>query len=114
MLNADDELVMKMKSKTNGPVLTFGVQHAADVTAKRNRHVALWLDQAFSLQTPLGRGSGRIADDGRHNLMNALAASAVATALKVRPELIADALRSAKPPKMRGEVLNFAGGFHGG
>ena len=48
---------------------------------------------------------------GRHNLMNALAASAVATALKVKPELIADALRSAKPPRMRGEVLDFAAGF---
>jgi UDP-N-acetylmuramoyl-tripeptide--D-alanyl-D-alanine ligase len=44
-------------------------------------------------------------------LMNALAASAVATALKVKPELIAEALRSAKPPRMRGEVLDFAGGF---
>src|SRR5262245_14495990 len=48
---------------------------------------------------------------GRHNLMNALAASAVATALKVKPELIADALRTVKPPKMRGEVLDFAAGF---
>jgi UDP-N-acetylmuramoyl-tripeptide--D-alanyl-D-alanine ligase len=48
---------------------------------------------------------------GRHNLMNALAASAVATALKVKPELIANALKSAKPPKMRGEVLDFAAGF---
>jgi len=44
-------------------------------------------------------------------LMNALAASAVATALKIKPELIADALSSAKPPKMRGEVLHFAAGF---
>jgi len=48
---------------------------------------------------------------GRHNLMNALAASAVATALKVKPELIADALRTARPPRMRGEVLDFADGF---
>jgi len=29
----------------------------------------------------------------------------------VKPELIADALRSVKPPKMRGEILNFAAGF---
>ena len=43
--------------------------------------------------------------------MNALAASAVATVLNVKPELIADALRTAKPPKMRGEVLNFTAGF---
>src|SRR5262245_66348275 len=28
VLNADDELVMEMKSKTNGPVLTFGIQNA--------------------------------------------------------------------------------------
>ena len=48
---------------------------------------------------------------GRHNLMNALAASAVATALQVKPELIANALRTAKPPRMRGEVLDFAAGF---
>ena len=48
---------------------------------------------------------------GRHNLMNALAASAVATALKVKPELIANALKTAKPPKMRGEILDFAAGF---
>jgi len=45
---------------------------------------------------------------GRHNLMNALAASAVATALQIKPELIANALRTAKPPRMRGEVLDFA------
>src|SRR5437667_12162978 len=48
---------------------------------------------------------------GAHNLMNSLAASAVATALKVKPELIADALRSVKPLKMRGEIMNFAAGF---
>jgi len=31
--------------------------------------------------------------------------------LKIKPELIANALSSAKPPKMRGEVLNFADGL---
>ena len=43
--------------------------------------------------------------------MNALAASAVATVLKIKPELIADALGSARPPKMRGEITEFAKGF---
>ncbi|MFN2579310.1 MAG: UDP-N-acetylmuramoyl-tripeptide--D-alanyl-D-alanine ligase, partial [Pyrinomonadaceae bacterium] len=33
VLNADDGLVMEMKSKTDGPVLTFGIQNPADVTA---------------------------------------------------------------------------------
>ena len=110
VLNADDELVMNMKSKTEGPVLTFGVQNEADVMAKE-------IDQShfgsirFRLQTPLGQAVADLPMTGGHNLMNALAASAVATALQIKPELIADALRTVKPPKMRGEVLEFAGGF---
>src|SRR5260370_1383630 len=65
----------------------------------------------FRLQNLIGEAAAELPMTGRHNLMNALAASAVATALKVKPELIANALRTAKPPKMRGEVLNFATGF---
>jgi UDP-N-acetylmuramoyl-tripeptide--D-alanyl-D-alanine ligase len=91
-------------------VLTFGVQHAADVTAK-GIDTSHFGSIRFQLQTPLGEAAAELPMTGAHNLMNALAASAVATALSVKPELIADALRSAKPPKMRGEVLNFAGGF---
>src|SRR6185437_4267520 len=48
---------------------------------------------------------------GRHNLMNALAAAAVATCFELPPSQIAAALKTAKPPRMRGEVLHFAGGF---
>src|SRR6185503_17348678 len=110
VLNADDELVMEMKSKTDGPVLTFGIQNEADVTA-REIDTSRFGSIRFRLQTPMGQAAAELPMTGRHNLMNALAASAVATALKVRPELIADALRTAKPPRMRGEVLNFAPGF---
>jgi UDP-N-acetylmuramoyl-tripeptide--D-alanyl-D-alanine ligase len=110
VLNADDKLVMEMKSKTQGAVLTFGMQNRADVTATE-------IDSSkfgsirFRLKTPLGEAAAELPMTGAHNLMNSLAASAVATALKVKPELIADALRSARPPRMRGEVLNFAAGF---
>src|SRR5437762_418366 len=110
VLNADDELVMEMKSKTDGPVLTFGIQNPSDVTAREidTSHFGL---VRFRLSTPLGEAAAELPMTGAHNLMNSLAASAVATALKVKPELIADALRSVKPPKMRGELLNFAAGF---
>lgn len=110
VLNADDELVMEMKSKTDGPVLTFGIQNPSDVTAREidTSHFGL---VRFRLSTPLGEAAAELPMTGAHNLMNSLAASAVATALKVKPELIADALRSVKPPKMRGEILNFAAGF---
>jgi UDP-N-acetylmuramoyl-tripeptide--D-alanyl-D-alanine ligase len=110
VLNADDDLVMEMKSKTNGPVLTFGIQNQADVTAT-GIDTARFGSIRFRLQTPLGEAAAELPMTGRHNLMNALAASAVATALSVKPELIANALRTAKPPRMRGEVLNFAAGF---
>src|SRR6185436_3980088 len=110
VLNADDELVMKMKSKTDGPVLTFGIQNAADVTAKEI-DTSRFGSIRFRLRTPLGEAAAELPMTGAHNLMNSLAASAVATALKVKPELIADALRSVKPPRMRGEILEFAAGF---
>src|SRR5882762_5990674 len=110
VLNADDELVMEMKSKTDGEVLTFGIEHDADVTAK-GIDTKRFGSIRFRLQTPMGNAAAELPMTGRHNLMNALAASAVATALKVRPELIADALRTARPPRMRGEVLDFADGF---
>jgi UDP-N-acetylmuramyl pentapeptide synthase len=76
VLNADDELVMKMKSKTNGPVLTFGIQHAADVTAN-HIDTSHFGSIRFQLQTPLGQAAAELPMTGGHNLMNALAASAV-------------------------------------
>src|ERR1043165_9217416 len=109
-LNADDELVMQMKSKTDGPVLTFGVENEADVMA-REVDMSRFGSIQFRLQTPDGDAAASLPMPGGHNLMNALAASAVATALKIKPELIADALGSVKPPKMRGEVLKFTNGF---
>jgi UDP-N-acetylmuramoyl-tripeptide--D-alanyl-D-alanine ligase len=110
VLNADDELVMEMKSKTHGPVLTFGIQNAADVTAK-DVDTSRFGSIRFRLRTPLGEAAAVLPMTGGHNLMNALAAAAVATALKIKPELIAAALGTAVPPKMRGEVLEFAAGF---
>src|SRR5438128_4734927 len=110
VLNADDKLVMEMKSKTDGPVLTFGIQNQADVTASEI-DASQFGSIRFRLNTPLGEAVADLPMTGAHNLMNSLAASAAATALKLKPELIADALRSVKPPKMRGEVLNFAAGF---
>jgi UDP-N-acetylmuramoyl-tripeptide--D-alanyl-D-alanine ligase len=110
VLNADDDLVMEMKSKTDGPVLTFGLQNSADVMA-RDIDTSRFGSIRFRLQTPAGDAAAELPMTGGHNLMNALAASAVATALRVKPELIADALRSAKPPRMRGEVMDFANGF---
>src|SRR2546429_257528 len=110
VLNTDDPLVMKMKSKTEGPVITFGLQNEADVMAN-NIDTSKFGSIRFRLKTPLGDAAAELPMTGQHNLMNALAAAAVATALKISPEQIANALQTATPPRMRGEVLHFAAGF---
>ncbi len=110
VLNADDELVIKMRSKHSGPTLTFGIDNPADVTATQIDAGRLGLIK-FRLQTPLGDAAATLHMSGRHNLMNALAAAAVATSFDIGAQQIAVALATAKPPKMRGEVLSFVGEF---
>ena len=110
ILNADDELVMKMRDKHRGRTLTFGIDNVADITATEIDTNSLGRI-GFRLRTPLGEAQTILAMSGRHNLSNALAASAVGTAFSITPEEIAKALKSAQPPKMRGEVLDFAAGF---
>jgi UDP-N-acetylmuramoyl-tripeptide--D-alanyl-D-alanine ligase len=110
VLNADDALVMGMREKHAGRAITFGIENPADVTARDIDASHLGLI-SFRLHTPLGDSPAKLPMSGRHNLMNALAAAAVATSFGITPEQIADGLSTAEPPPMRGEVLDFAAGF---
>ncbi|HEX6716990.1 MAG TPA: UDP-N-acetylmuramoyl-tripeptide--D-alanyl-D-alanine ligase [Pyrinomonadaceae bacterium] len=110
ILNADDALVMKMRDKHSGRTLTFGIGHVADIAATFIDTLSLG-KIGFRLRTPLGEAEASLAMSGRHNLSNALAAAAVGTAFSIPPEEIAAALKTAQPPKMRGEVFDFAAGF---
>lgn len=110
VLNADDKLVVAMRSKHDGPVITFGIENRADVMATDidTRHFGR---SRFRLLTPSGEAEAELPMPGRHNLMNALAAAAVATCFEIKPEEIASALKVVAPAKMRGEVIDFAAGF---
>lgn len=110
ILNADDVLVMKMREKHSGRILTFGIDNQADVMATEIDTMALGRI-TFRLRTPNGEVKAMLPMSGRHNLSNALAAAAVGTSFNMSAGEIAAALRTAKPPKMRGEVLDFAAGF---
>lgn len=110
VLNADDEWVIRMRDKHRGPMIRFGIDHESDVTATEIETAHLG-QVKFRLKTPLGEASAALPMSGRHNLMNALAAAAVATCLQIPPRQIADALRQVKPLGMRGETLDFAAGF---
>ena len=110
VLNADDVLVMGMRSKHSGRTITFGIENTADVSASQIQAERLG-EIRFQLRTPLGEVAAELPMSGRHNLMNALAAAAVATICGISPAEIAAALRTVTPPKMRGEVFEFAAGF---
>ena len=110
VLNADDEWVIKMRDRHPGPVVTFGIDNPANVAAKEIDTTHLGFLK-FRLQTPLGEAAATLPMSGRHNLMNALAAAAVATCFELTAAQIAAGLQTAKPPRMRGEVLDFAAGF---
>jgi UDP-N-acetylmuramoyl-tripeptide--D-alanyl-D-alanine ligase len=110
VLNADDPFVIRMRELHDGPVMTFGLENEADVTALEV-DTRRFGESRFRLRTPLGEAQARLPMAGRHNLMNALAAASVATCLGVSPAEIARSLQSVVPPKMRGEVLDFAAGF---
>ncbi|HTG93101.1 MAG TPA: UDP-N-acetylmuramoyl-tripeptide--D-alanyl-D-alanine ligase [Pyrinomonadaceae bacterium] len=110
ILNADDPLVLKMRDKHRGKTLTFAIENRADVTATEVDTSSLG-SISFRLRTPLGDSAAMLPMSGRHNLSNALAAAAVGTSFKLTPSQIAEALRHAVPPKMRGEIFDFAAGF---
>ncbi|PYS50184.1 MAG: UDP-N-acetylmuramoyl-tripeptide--D-alanyl-D-alanine ligase [Acidobacteria bacterium] len=110
VLNADDEFVIAMREKHSGPIITFGIENASDVMAT-DIDTSRFGRSRFQLRTPLGEANTTLHMPGRHNLMNALAASAVATCFEMSPAAIADALKSVTPAKMRGEVIDFAAGF---
>ena len=110
VLNADDERVMAMRSLHEGRSLTFGIENSADVMATEIETAQLGRSR-FLLRTPLGQAEAMLPMPGRHNLMNALAAAAVATCFEMGAEEIARSLRTVVSPHMRGEVLDFAAGF---
>lgn len=76
ILNRDDPHFNYWKTLiTKQPILTFGLNETADVTAL---HIK---DQKFTLQTPKGQIDIDLPLIGKHNIMNALAAAASTIAL---------------------------------
>ena len=110
VLNADDERVLAMRELSKDNTITFGIENAADVTASEiemarfgeTRFVLNWRDEKTEVSMQLS---------GRHNVLNALAASAVGFGFEMSAREIADALKTISPPAQRGEVLHLAEGF---
>jgi UDP-N-acetylmuramoyl-tripeptide--D-alanyl-D-alanine ligase len=96
LLNADDPLVLAMAERTAARVVTFGVHEQATVRA-----VGVTLDTrgraGFTLVTPQGSAPVRLRLVGAHNVVNALAAAALAAELGLGVAEAADGLSTARP-----------------
>jgi len=107
-LNADDPYVSQFGRDFHGKVVQFGIEHPADVSASRMHDLG-----AHGSRFQLLAGGVTTAVElplmGRHNVMNALAAIAVALEADIRPSEAATALRSLKAPDKRGQVIEIAG-----
>ncbi len=65
----------------------------------------------FVLKTPDGDEDVVFQLSGKHNILNALAASAVGYSFGMTAAEITNALEGVKPPKQRGEIIRFEEGF---
>ncbi len=111
ILNADDFRVARMRQLGDDiSYLTFGIDESADVMARDIASDGL-SGTEFTLVTRRGDVRARLPLVGKHNLYNALAASAVAEHYEAPLQQIAVAFAQVAAPKMRGEVLRFTEGF---
>jgi len=89
-------------------VLRFGLENNADVTAK---NVVFGAQQSqFELITPAGRASITLAFSGQHNVLNALAASAMALAAGAPFDSVVFGLHNAKPVAGRQAAMQLNNG----
>lgn len=108
VINADDDFAALWQTlAAPRPVLTFGLEAPADISAD-------WRGDSdaseLTLRTAQGTAATVLDLPGRHNVMNALAASATALALGVDLDTIAAALATVRPVHGRWETQVGIGG----
>ena len=108
VLNANDERVMLMASRSAAPVLTFGVEEG-DVRALRTS-LDDDLRPTFRLESPWGSGDVRLQARGKHQALNACAAAAAALAIGVTFDRVVDRLQSAPLSPWRMDVTRLPSG----
>ena len=95
VINADDAFAPYFAKLAQGRrVLRFGLEASADITARAIRGDAD--GSRFELVTPVGNAPIALPLPGRHNVMNALAATALALGTDVALDTIRDGLDSAR------------------
>lgn len=110
VLNADDFRVFAMRDLHDGQNVTYGIKVESDVMAKNIRFDRFG-ETHFTLKMPNGEAEVLFPLNGNHNILNALAASAVGHVFGMSVEEIAESLKTVAPPPQRGEIIHFTTGF---
>ncbi len=110
VLNSDDFRVLAMRDLHDGTNVTYGIENESDVMAKDIRFERFG-ETRFTLTTPEGSAEVAFPLNGRHNILNALAAAAVGHVFGMPATQIGESLQTVASPPQRGEVLHFAKGF---
>jgi UDP-N-acetylmuramoyl-tripeptide--D-alanyl-D-alanine ligase len=115
ILNADDDRVAAMASRTAAAVVRTSVASPATVPAAvyaTDIHLDSSARASFRLVTPEGAAPVTLAVVGEHQVPNAVAAAAVGRAVGIGVSAIADALSAAGPvSKWRMAVTHLPGGI---
>jgi UDP-N-acetylmuramoyl-tripeptide--D-alanyl-D-alanine ligase len=110
VLNADDDRVARFAEVARGRVIRFGTAPPAEFRAEAIEERGLD-GSSFDFITPQGRARLDLPLIGRHNVMNALAALAAASAWGIGAEEARRVFPSLAPAEKRGEVARFEEGF---
>ncbi|MDQ3071486.1 MAG: UDP-N-acetylmuramoyl-tripeptide--D-alanyl-D-alanine ligase, partial [Acidobacteriota bacterium] len=110
IVNADDPLIASRASAFRGRVITFGLAEGATVRATRIEPRGIDGTDA-TIETPKGAVAVTVPLVGMGNLLNVLAAVAVAIELDVPLDEIAAGIASLKPAAKRGEVIRRSDGI---
>jgi UDP-N-acetylmuramoyl-tripeptide--D-alanyl-D-alanine ligase len=110
VINADDVQIQARSRMFAGRTMTFGLSGAADVRASRVRHRGLD-GMAATVTTPAGTMEIETPLLGIGNLLNLLAATAVAVEMGVPAAAIASRAATMKPASKRGELSRLPGGI---
>jgi UDP-N-acetylmuramoyl-tripeptide--D-alanyl-D-alanine ligase len=108
VVNADDGHAAFFRGRAGGRrIVDFGLQSAAQVTA---RHALKPLSSELAIRTPQGEAQATLAIPGLHNVRNALAAAAAASAVGIDVRTIANGLTAFRPYAGRLQVKQARGG----
>jgi UDP-N-acetylmuramoyl-tripeptide--D-alanyl-D-alanine ligase len=107
VLNADDRYFTTLKNACSGRVLSFGIENRADVSASDIRQGKDFTDMTIGADGSTVKV--RLSAVGKHNIYNALAAAAGATAVGMPLDAVKYGLEDFSPVAMRSELKQVKG-----